>query len=314
MNNFDVTIVILSYNPSYEKLRKTISSILLQVNINFEIIICDDGSKNFFYDECVNYFKQNKFNDYKIIRSNVNRGVVLNYLEGVRVARGKFIKAISPGDYLYASNTLYLWLNFLKLNNCKNSFGRGVYYNDSKEFKIIKHRFAPKSVELYKLKLNSLTRHSCLLLDDMALGAAYITERNLLLEYLTIIEGRIRLGEDFIYSLMQYNNEFALYYDNNVIWYEYGNGISSSVSSVYSSVMKNDLTAMHEIILEFPKLSFWDYRLQFLFRLYYSVKNYHCRRVLKCLLFPEIFLWKLYFRFFSAYTDTNVDKDFFSRL
>lgn len=314
MINFDVSVVIISYNPTYEKLRKTISSILLQVNISFEIIICDDGSKHDFYDECVDYFKQNKFSDYKIIRSTVNRGIVLNYLEGVRIARGKFIKPISPGDYLYASNTLYLWLNFLNLNSCKNSFGRGVYYNDSKEFKIIKHRFAPKSVELYKIKLNSLTKHSCLLLDDMALGAAYITERTLLLDYLTKIEGRIKLGEDFIYSLMQYNNEFALYYDNKVIWYEYGNGISSSDSSMYSPVMKKDLTALHEIILEFPKKSFWEYRLQYLFKRYYSFKNYRSRRVLKCLLFPEILLWKLYFLFFPSYTDTNVDIDFFKRL
>ena len=40
---FDFGVVVCCYNPDFEKLKKTIISIVNQKDVSFEIIISDDG-------------------------------------------------------------------------------------------------------------------------------------------------------------------------------------------------------------------------------------------------------------------------------
>ena len=50
-NKYDISVIIVTYNPKWEKLRTTILSILFQKNINIEIIVSDDGSKNNLFEQ-----------------------------------------------------------------------------------------------------------------------------------------------------------------------------------------------------------------------------------------------------------------------
>ena len=47
MDKPQIAVEVLTYNSDLEKLKLTLNSILIQKNIDFEIIIADDVSKNF---------------------------------------------------------------------------------------------------------------------------------------------------------------------------------------------------------------------------------------------------------------------------
>ena len=46
MAKADISVVVLTYNPDLNDLKKTLRSIMLQDGVDFEIVIADDGSKN----------------------------------------------------------------------------------------------------------------------------------------------------------------------------------------------------------------------------------------------------------------------------
>ena len=59
-----ITVIVASYNPKWEKLKSTIQSALLQKNICIELIIADDGSKINYHEEVHELVKKNGLKDY----------------------------------------------------------------------------------------------------------------------------------------------------------------------------------------------------------------------------------------------------------
>ena len=114
---FLVSVCVTTYKPDYADLGLTLESILRQKNCSFEIIIADDGTEW-------------NFNAYKIVRAPKNYGTVHNTLAACLVARGKYIKDISPGDYLYADTVLADMAAFMEAGSCEAAFGRACYYRE----------------------------------------------------------------------------------------------------------------------------------------------------------------------------------------
>ena len=56
-NKYEISVLVLTYNFIYNNLIKTLDSIISQKNINFEIVIADDGSENNHKKEIIDYFK-----------------------------------------------------------------------------------------------------------------------------------------------------------------------------------------------------------------------------------------------------------------
>lgn len=79
---YDVTIVICTYNPRWDKLKKTLDACITQKNINFQIVITDDGSPNNLFEQVRIYFQNNQFEDYKLSALEKNKGTVCNVLNG----------------------------------------------------------------------------------------------------------------------------------------------------------------------------------------------------------------------------------------
>ena len=115
-NIYELSIVILTYNSSFENLMKTLESSLNQDEINFEIIIADDGSKENHEKEIRDYFLAHDFTNFQLVLNRQNRGTVQNLLSALDVARGEYVKPISPGDLL--KNVSCKWIKFMKDPAC----------------------------------------------------------------------------------------------------------------------------------------------------------------------------------------------------
>mgnify|MGYP000552217109 FL=1 len=127
---YNVSVIVLTYNPDIAKLRSTLFSIIIQKNIDFEIIIADDGSNDDYYDNVLKFFEQNKFINFSIIKNNTNMGIVNNYYNALKRSNGEYIYGISPGDMLYDTNVLLNLYDFAKNKNAEICFGDAAFYSN----------------------------------------------------------------------------------------------------------------------------------------------------------------------------------------
>ena len=111
---YDFSVIIASYNPDLEKLKKTIVSSYKQKDVSFEIIIADDGSKENYKLEIERWAKENKIEMiYKFLPEN--KGTVKNIISATKISRGRIIIPIAPGDYFAEDTALFQYLK--KYNN-----------------------------------------------------------------------------------------------------------------------------------------------------------------------------------------------------
>ena len=224
----DFSIIVTTFNPNYIKLFRTLKSILFQENVTFEIIITDDGSKNFNKKKIDSWFKEKKFTDYKILHSKENEGTTCNVWRGLKNAKGKFTKLISPGDYLYDENVLVNAKKYMQENNYDIIFGKAVYYSIVNNEIVIQNMHNPLNLKPYinynikKIKYNNL------FYKDLILGAAFICNTELQKKYISKIVNIVKYNEDLCYLLMLEDNIIINFWDEYMIWYENGTGVSHS--------------------------------------------------------------------------------------
>ncbi len=131
LGGIEVTVIVASYNPIWEKLRRTLCSIILQKDIHIEIIVVDDGSEDNLFIKIRNFFYEYNFKEYILMDSDINQGTCINIYRGAKAAKGKYLKCISPGDYLYEETTLKQMYEYAEKNNADVCFGEAIYYSES---------------------------------------------------------------------------------------------------------------------------------------------------------------------------------------
>lgn len=168
---YDISVLVITYEPNKEKLLKTLRSILLQKNVNLQIIIADDGSKNSLTGEIKDCFQEYEFKDYSIVNNPVNKGTTINFYSGLKMAEGEYLKGISPGDYLFEDTSLSKWFTFMKNGNYEVSFGIPVFYSydDTGSMKPLQ-RSHGKPILPFLYSANNYreedTKLNCLVLED----------------------------------------------------------------------------------------------------------------------------------------------------
>lgn len=244
LREIDISVCVLTYNPKWNKLIETIDSILIQEDINYEIVISDDGSKEFFFDELVEYFKSKNFENYKLVPAKENQGTVLNVKKAIDNSKGVYIKLISPGDMLYKSDALFRWCKALKDSRSKWSFAKAIFYNDEAGVrKAIAAKACPQIIETYLSGDEKKSRWNSVVNMDLVLGAAIICDKELMSKYINRIAGKVIFAEDNIYRMMLFDGEMPCFYCENTILYEYGSGISTSANAVWAKRLLKDLAA-----------------------------------------------------------------------
>ena len=309
---FQVTVIVASYNPNFNDMYKTLISILKQKNISKEIIVVDDCSQNNLFREIEEVFFEHDFCNYSLIDGKVNEGTCKNIFKGAKIAAGKYIKLISPGDFLYSDDILALWYLFMEENNVDISFGNAVYYNNlNSKFEILKLKNNPMNRFLYeKEKYNSnKVRINYLVLRDHPVGAAFLIKKDILRKYLEKIVGKIVYAEDVAYRLMLFSGIKIEYFSKEVVFYEYGNGVSTSQNSKWLKILKAEIAHADNLLL---KENMNNDKFCRKYKKFVKVKANSKLgvEVKRCIFFPYYFYLKARSLMKPTYSSTNIDMEF----
>lgn len=248
-----ISVLVLMYEPDIKKMLQTLYSVIRQKNIIFEIVICDDASKIDLSMIIKDFFKEKGFTLYSIVRNNSNVGTVNNCLNGVNAAKGKYIYLISPGDFLYDEYVLEKMYSFASSNNIDFCFGDVQSYSaEGRKITLKKFRLPSMPWIYSNFFYVSWIAKLWFLLGQQVIGCAYLRKTTIMKKYLERISDRIIYLEDAPTSIMYLlDGEKLVYFKSLVVWYEYGNGITTSNSSLGNSRIRHDYETMSKVLLEY---------------------------------------------------------------
>lgn len=287
--NCSISVVVLTYNSSFNDIKQTIISILKQKDITFEIIVADDGSKENHFEQIKSLFDDFSFINYQFIGNDKNCGTCKNLYNALKNANGEFVKPISPQDFLHNEKTLYNWYKYMKEENIQVSFGNAVYYEKDDDFMSIIQRESTQPIqkELYDIKNY---KYKKILIDnfifnDGILGAAYLCDKKILKKYLEKIIEKVKLCEDFSYRVMLLDDIKIYFYNSPVIYYCYGTGVSTKKKLKGKSFLRDDEIAFQNLIC---KMHFNDkFKMKIVKFLSYNFQNRYINRIVSFLYFPN---------------------------
>lgn len=246
-----VSVCVLTYNPNKDELIETLKSIIAQEYMNLQIVVSDDGSTNPCFEEAEAVFSEFGFKNYVLIPAEQNQGTVRNVEKALQMSDGEYIKLISPGDRLFGKSILHDWVWQLMESGKSWSFSDVIYYmQEHGKAVACKRAAAPQFVKPYQKKLEESCRWNYVVLNDIAIGAATLCKKSLMLQYIRRIVGHVVYAEDHIYRMMMFDNITAYYFSQNTILYECSGGVSTSSSEIWKKRILNDWEEADKIMLQ----------------------------------------------------------------
>lgn len=250
-SQFEVSVIMATYKPVWEKCVFTLDSVIAQQGVEFEIIIVDDGSADNMFGRLAEYIESKGFDNYRLIDHKDNQGTVKNYYDGVSVAKGKYIKLISPGDALFSDSILSDWVRALNKSGLCWSFGNAVYYQFIENRPtVVRGPAFPRVIDCYTVNNEEKCRWNYVVLEDVALGAALLCETDVFVCFLKEYIGKVKYAEDVVYNALMYKGIMPLYYDSNVVFYEYGTGVSTGEKK-WLDLIQKDLKNAESVIADY---------------------------------------------------------------
>ena len=162
-------------------------------------------------------------------------------MQMLSAARGRYIKAISPGDYLYCNDVLGKMLRFMEQEHYAVAFGRACYYHhDGSSYQLL-DTMSPLNLGIYEAKDYDAVKKACVIYGDFILGALLMGERRMITAYTNEIVGHIIYGEDTIYLRMLADGIPIGFWNHNFIWYEVGTGISTKGGDAWRKRLGKDM-------------------------------------------------------------------------
>lgn len=256
MDKIDVSVVVLTYKPVWEKLKITLDSILRQKGVAYEIIVTDDGSEIDYCEMIENYFKEKSFANYVYNKNKVNVGIVKNYISGLRIASGRYVYGISPGDMLYGEDCLKQLTDFCSINHIKICFGNAIYYNGvGKNVKVFSDENHPRRPIFYEKETPYFIMRNMFFCDENILGASYFRERKTAIKCFEEISDKSLYLEDKCGTAVAIAHKIrVVHFDKNIVWYEKGTGVSTSGNAIWQEQLANDyFETIYELKKKYPK-------------------------------------------------------------
>ena len=309
-----VSVIVLTYNAVWEKLRATVKSILDQTYADFEIVFADDGSERKWHREIEAMMAERPELQYRFADSEQNVGTVKNAYRALNAAVGEYVKLISPGDCFFDTRTLSKWVAFMETSKAELTFGEAAYYRfEDGSIRLFAERRLPSNAWLYhgrKHRRDLLVDY--LLLGDTILGSAVMVRRLKMIQYLEPLLGRVKYGEDRFMTLMIFKGETIQHYSNNVLWYEFGTGISSRTKLHWRKILLEERDETDRILAEMLDGSN-ALAARIVRCIQICSKRGAERKVVKCLMFPTIVKLKLK-KIYSPRTPVDVDTQYIRSL
>lgn len=262
--DYEITVIVCTYNPDLQKLISTLKSVVLQKGVKIQVIVTDDGSSNNYFNEVKALFSSYPDIDYKLIENEINIGTVNNIYHAIKLAKGKYTYVISPGDFFFSENTLSQILIFSEENDIDIAFGKAQYYKTENNSIKLFREMNPCAPEIYKLRwISNKMKALAYCTMQGIVGASFFRRTDVFTEYLSNISGRSKYDEDntttYIHVLKK--NKSIYYLDEFVVWYEYGTGISTSNNKKFLEELEKDCITVLNDIRDSRNKSIVDYML-----------------------------------------------------
>ncbi len=279
-----VSVIVLTYNPDNEKLRRTLAAAAGQKDIEFEIIISDDGSARKDFSFLPEYMASLGVDNYRLLAHAKNRGTVQSCRSAVAEATGQYVFLTSPGDYLYDEYVLRDLYRFAQDNDAPLCFGNAVFYRDGALTRTVG---VPAAPQLYAPEVSKQQSDTCFFGGIWVIGAAYFRSRELALKCLEWISDTAVYMEDTASTMFALAaGEKLCHCDRNVVWYEDGTGVSTGASDKWAKLLHKDLlTSLQKLKKQYPRNPYVD-----LAYINASVHNKYRRILTKLLRHPALSL------------------------
>lgn len=237
-----VSVIVLTYNPDNRKLRQTLRTVAAQKDVDLEILISDDGSKEKDFSFVADYMKSLGVENYRVLEHKENQGTVGSCISAVREATGAYVFLTSPGDYLYDAYVLRDFLRFSQEHNCQLCFGNAVFYRAQGETPVLtKTVGTPAHPNFYSPNSSEQTAKLSFFGGNWVIGASYFRKRELFLTCLEQILGESKYTEDSPSTAFAMAAGHRLcYFDRNVVWYEDGTGVSTDANAKWKNLLRED--------------------------------------------------------------------------
>lgn len=168
-------------------------------------------------------------------------------------ASGKYVKLISPGDYIFNEYVLRRWVDIMNKDGMQICFGKAACYSYTRDGVPMIIRINPKPInrQIYSSEgfSNKVVIYNYLFLKDVPYGCCFMTEKELLISYL-------KKFQTILYMLMIWYIKLCLvmekiyYYNETVIWYEYGTGISTCNNKKWNDILKREGVIINEYLIK----------------------------------------------------------------
>lgn len=255
-----VSVNVLIYNASWERVRATLNSIIMQKGINFEVIIIDDCSEVNHSDKIKDFFSRYNFTDYKFIAHKKNLGTVKTTLEAAQKSRTAYIRGIDQGDIFFDEYALRDSYDHIVNTDAEVTVSRIVYYRAlSNPIEIIARHQFPQNIEAYNNPDD--LRESYLIHDDIVSGINLTYKRDVFIQYLKeAIEEGLIYTEDLILRCMVFDKRRIHFLDRNTVYYEFGAGISTvkEPDTPYKKAILRDMFKIENLLLKRCETSSYD--------------------------------------------------------
>lgn len=290
-SKYTFSIMIVTYNPIWEKLKLTLDAIIEQNFKDYELIIVDDGSKNNLENEICSYMHRNPIKNFRHIKNEVNQGTVRNIISGLCHCSGEYVKVFGPGDYFAANDSLETVYSYLKKNKLDVCWGLVKSYvntpNGKREFV---YRAHPLDIEAYRKYDVERIRENLIYYSDSAHGASIFIKTEKFRHYLDMIVPYVRYAEDLIQIPIALDEEPIHLLNEEIICYEVGEGISTAKKSGTYKLLERDVHDLYEMLEKnYPENRYLIKRKRI--EKFYAIKNLYLRTMCRFFVNPGMVIF-----------------------
>lgn len=281
------TILIVTYNPIWEKLKLTLDSVLCQTFTDYEIVVTDDGSEDDLSGRLTEYFKERGFTRYTLVPHKENQGTVKNLMDGLAQAQGTYIRDFGPGDAFYSEHTLQQVCDFMEGSGCEACFGLMKGYCVREDGSIDYVDFPhPFDLEAYRARDEERIQKNLVLYRDNASGAATCYTRAFFAEYLERIAGTVKYTEDILQVLAGLDGRAFHFFPDHLVWYEADTGVSTRKKSRFAELLAQDVERFYAMVQrEYGDNKFVRRQRRVLGL--YKIRNLYLRTMLRVFVNPD---------------------------
>lgn len=224
----EISVLLLSYNPSKEDLRVSLSSIVAQQDCRYQLLVVDDHSQDDPQTLVDAVMADLDSDDYEYLRHERNMRTVHSVRAALEKATGKYVKLIGAGDALYDSGTLRAIVDFCEEHDAACGFGNIVLMKDEKPFRFPSNAsdYPPEGTvsreELFKHQISKA---------DWIPGCSQFYRTDFFAKMLGLLADHygVNFCEDFSETIaLLYEDVWHL--DRPIIRYDWGDGISTNGS------------------------------------------------------------------------------------